>query len=232
MLDDHADRPQVTWEVFGRSVRGASHRRSGVPNQDAYRWEGSSERRGASVLLAVADGHGSKKSFRSEQGARFAVRIAAELLREFQDRLVAACSLSEVERTAKIDLPKAVVRRWRQAVEEHHRANPPTAAELDAFRTDADFLKVGSDLLDLMRRQTPDFVKQELEGWLSEASATASGDDVTVGLIYRLDAICPQPASSTPAQSPSIPLAEFRTEQADKPAGWWPFSRRKGSEKQ
>ena len=71
MSDIAADRPRPTWEAFGRSVRGASHVRSGAPNQDAFHWEGSSGRTGPRVILAIADGHGSKKSFRSEQGARF-----------------------------------------------------------------------------------------------------------------------------------------------------------------
>ena len=58
------------------------------------------------------------------------MRIAAELLREFEDRLVVA-SLSDVERTAEIDLPKAIVRRWRQVVGEYHQVNPPAGAEWD-----------------------------------------------------------------------------------------------------
>ena len=33
-----ADRKNPAWVVFGKSVRGASHRKSGLPNQDAIGW--------------------------------------------------------------------------------------------------------------------------------------------------------------------------------------------------
>jgi len=43
------------WQVVGCSVKGASHVRSGLPNQDAMRWlpEGGVD---ATVIIAVADG--------------------------------------------------------------------------------------------------------------------------------------------------------------------------------
>ena len=332
MSQNEADRPRPTWEVFGRTVRGASHLRSGAPNQDALRWEASNGRAGPTVILAVADGHGSRKSFRSERGSRFAVRVAAELLREFEDRLLSARSVSDIERTAEIDLPKTIVRRWQQAVDEDHQADPPTPTEWDrldpaerkaaesdrfliygstilaalltpdyllclqlgdgdilcvgddgrtsrpmppddrlianetvslcspgavggkhrpsagpagawsefrvrlqpldrglpalillstdgyanAFRTDEDFAKVGADLLGIMRRNGPDFVRNELEGWLSEASATASGDDVTLGLIYRLDAIGPvsDGTATDDAEADSVAVSESEKEES------------------
>jgi serine/threonine protein phosphatase PrpC len=70
------------WLCTGKSVRGAAHDRSGLPNQDAIAWYPES-RTGAPLILAVADGHGSAKSFRSDRGARFAVNTAIEVIHEF-----------------------------------------------------------------------------------------------------------------------------------------------------
>jgi len=71
------------WESGGASVRGATHRRSGTPNQDAWnKWQSDSL-----YALAVADGHGSTKSFRSDRGARMAVESAIKIVSEFlQDK--------------------------------------------------------------------------------------------------------------------------------------------------
>ena len=70
--------PEHPWKVVGRSVRGAMHVRKGLPNQDAFAIVPSSD--AAPLVVAVADGHGSPKSFRSDRGAAFAVRAAAEVL--------------------------------------------------------------------------------------------------------------------------------------------------------
>ncbi|MDQ3699739.1 MAG: protein phosphatase 2C domain-containing protein, partial [Chloroflexota bacterium] len=66
------------WRVVGTSVRGASHRRHGLPNQDALRWWPESGL-GPPLVLAVADGHGSAKCFRSDVGSRLAVAAAVEV---------------------------------------------------------------------------------------------------------------------------------------------------------
>jgi hypothetical protein len=70
------------WSVFGESVLGASHRRRGRPNQDAlgFRPDGGV---GAEVILALADGHGSSRCFRSHDGARLAVAVAKGVFGEY-----------------------------------------------------------------------------------------------------------------------------------------------------
>lgn len=67
------------WSVTGASRTGASHTRTGRPNQDAVGWT-PREGAGARVIAAVSDGHGAALHFRSERGARFAVETALELL--------------------------------------------------------------------------------------------------------------------------------------------------------
>jgi len=65
----------VPWQVIGCTVRGASHVQKGIENQDHIRWEAHQGR----VILAVADGHGSARSFRSATGSRFAVDVSLDI---------------------------------------------------------------------------------------------------------------------------------------------------------
>lgn len=61
----------------------------------------------------------------------------------------------------------------------------------NCFRDDAGFLKVGSDLLELMRADGVESVAESLEVWLEDASRAGSGDDITLGVVCRLDALRP-----------------------------------------
>jgi serine/threonine protein phosphatase PrpC len=265
------------WRVFGRSVRGASHRRRHAPNQDALGW---SEIQGGQVALVVADGHGSPACFRSRTGAELAVECSLSLLAEFAGRLNFSNGfLDDVEP----ELKQQLIARWREAVDAHLSATPFTEEELkklsqragrthftaygstllaalagekhlvllqigdgdilivspngqvirpwprdprllgvettslctedavanirlrvepltgasprlvllctdgysNSFRADAGFLKVGTDLLEMIETDGPASVEQNLEGWLQEASSLGSGDDVTVGVLFR-----------------------------------------------
>jgi hypothetical protein len=265
------------WQVGGSTVRGASHVRSGLPNQDAIAWSKSGDRPD-SVLLAVADGHGSSKCFRSDYGSRFAVQTALSVLE-------ASDSLSAAEIAAEL------VRMWRQTTRNHLCENPLGVAELqelerkygkptrkavesdpilaygstllaaavsesrglflqlgdgdiltvsangevtrfwprdeellggettslatrnaartvrmhvtdaggslpelvllstdgyaNSFREDEGFLAVGPDLLHMIRAEGIDPVCGKLEEWLREASEQGSGDDVTLGILWR-----------------------------------------------
>src|SRR5215213_10293435 len=100
---------RTRWRVVGHSVRGATHERAGRPNQDAIHWTPPSSDR-LPLILAVADGHGSSKSFRSEWGARLAVETAAEVIGDFLQGQ--SESLSATKRAAEEWLPAALVRRW------------------------------------------------------------------------------------------------------------------------
>jgi hypothetical protein len=68
-------------QVVGATVRGPMHSRAGQPNQDALAWRPPSGS-GDFLVVAVADGHGSSKGFRSEIGARLAVGVAMDVLVE------------------------------------------------------------------------------------------------------------------------------------------------------
>jgi serine/threonine protein phosphatase PrpC len=77
----------------------------------------------------------------------------------------------------------------------------------NSFREDAGFLQIGTDLLSMLRQSGPDAVHEVMASWLAEASRSGSGDDVTLGVMCRLDAlaIAPEPASNeTEPDSPDV----------------------------
>jgi serine/threonine protein phosphatase PrpC len=55
----------------------------------------------------------------------------------------------------------------------------------NSFRSDEDFLRVGSDLVEIIARDGVEGVQGALRKWLTEASDSGSGDDVTVGILSR-----------------------------------------------
>ena len=59
----------------------------------------------------------------------------------------------------------------------------------NSFRNEADFLKIGPDYLNMIRLDGLDYVDRSLGAWLSEASHKGSGDDITLGIICRMDAL-------------------------------------------
>lgn len=119
------------WRAIGRSVRGASHVRAGLPNQDAIQWFPESGD-GPPLIITVSDGHGSPRNFRSDVGARIAVKEATRLIRELLlEGQPDPDKLSAIKRTAQERLPGELTRRWRQNVARHLEDHPITPEELD-----------------------------------------------------------------------------------------------------
>jgi serine/threonine protein phosphatase PrpC len=282
----------LAWRAMGRSVRGASHHRVDLPNQDALCYY-PADQNGPPLILAVSDGHGSAKSFRSDRGSQFAVTVVVALLQELVAGRSVTPNLSSVKRLAEERLPQELVRRWQEAVDADLAANPFDQGELarlreqrgdqgaqtvlasprlaygatalgvviacdfflflqlgdgdilvvsddgevsrpftrddrlianettslcmdrawrevrlrfqaqygsapalilaatdgyaNSFVNDAAFLRVGSDILEILRRDGAEVVEDSLGDWLREASDAGSGDDITVGLLYRTD---------------------------------------------
>lgn len=108
------------WRVVGQSVRGAVHERNGLPNQDAICWLPASGE-GSSIVLAVADGHGSARYSRSHIGASLAVESAAQLVHEFINSQ--SDNLSLLKDATEDWLPRALVRKWVEAVTDHLNAD-------------------------------------------------------------------------------------------------------------
>jgi hypothetical protein len=102
-------------------VLGASHKRTNLPNQDAYACIPDSGE-GENVAVAVADGHGSSRSFRSDRGAKLAVLIATRLLRS---RLQDLTSVPPDRIHAQLRvLAKAIVELWVKQVREDLERHP------------------------------------------------------------------------------------------------------------
>jgi len=294
--------------------------RQNLPNQDAIEhWppDGGSP----SIILAVADGHGSAKSFRSNLGARFAVETAIAICREFLERMKGA-EPSAVKTDAELRIPRRIFQEWKRRVEDHHRQNPFTDAELDhlaeqagpavreratrpeqlataygstllavvladeflisfqlgdgdvlavsdatgvaervipkdeslianettslcqgedglryvryrfqllrdsapamlllstdgyvnSFASPDAFLKVGADYLDMLCKDGSKEIAKNLPHWLEDTSSNGSGDDITVGIVYR----CQPPLSKPGDRQPETesPIASASVEKA------------------
>jgi len=114
------------WDVLGRSVCGASHRRRGAGNQDAIAW---SRAENSALAVAVADGHGSAASFRSATGAQFAVQAAVSVLRDFAEQF----STCDAAVKAAAALPEQLVAAWRMMVNRDLALTPFTHSERAAL---------------------------------------------------------------------------------------------------
>ncbi|HEX7174025.1 MAG TPA: PP2C family serine/threonine-protein phosphatase [Pyrinomonadaceae bacterium] len=79
----------------------------------------------------------------------------------------------------------------------------------NSFSDEAGFLKVGADLLEMMRADGLDSVNASLKGWLEEATRTGSGDDTTVSVVCRMDAL-----QKLPLTVEGVPAAPEQKETA------------------
>ncbi|HNT78407.1 MAG TPA: protein phosphatase 2C domain-containing protein [Anaerolineae bacterium] len=310
------ERHTIQWHAIGQSVRGASHVRSGLPNQDAIDWQPKSGD-GPPLIVAVSDGHGSPKSFRSDVGSQFAVEQTVAIIQELVAGQPATISLSMVKRAAEERLPQEIVRRWQEAVNAHLRAHPFETEELDALETkqggaardtvfnnphlaygatilsilvtdtyilylqlgdgdilavmpdgaitrpvpgderlfanqttslcshdawrdmrlrfqtlygvlpalilissdgyansfvnDDEFLKVGVDILDILKTDGVATVAANLPDWLNDATKSGSGDDITLAIIYRSD--IPATPKKRTADSATPPIEKKELEK-------------------
>ena len=135
----------LRWKALSASVQGASHKRGGQGNQDAVRLKNPS---GANdvLLLAVADGHGSARSFRIDRGAALAAECALRELRHFIRRLGPDAPLSRVRNQAKTRWPKTLITSWKNAVRADLTVRPFSQLEFAAFPEPPPTVKPGEEL--------------------------------------------------------------------------------------
>ena len=112
---------------FHMSRIGAAHIRRELPCQDVS----SSETYHDGYIAVVADGHGSRRHFRSDRGAAIACRVALENIRAFLDEGQWNESAME-ERLTELKL--AICRDWDEAVRADYENAPWTEAELEEER--------------------------------------------------------------------------------------------------
>ncbi len=121
------------WRVWECSVQGASHVRQQLRNQDAAAHWIAGDEPHQPVVLAVADGHGSDKSFRSHVGSEIAVATAIDIGCEFVVRETHGATLSEVKQAAEQRLPLRLTKSWQDKVAQHWADHPLTADELERW---------------------------------------------------------------------------------------------------
>ena len=121
------------WRCFGKSVLGASHISKNLPNQDAIKISSSQN---LPIILAVSDGHGSAKSFRSDRGSKLAVKTAITVIEDLLpnlNNLEAQLSNSEIINLVENEFPRKIVYKWQQAVDKDLLKSPIKSTEWDAL---------------------------------------------------------------------------------------------------
>ncbi|PTY03388.1 hypothetical protein DB346_05770 [Verrucomicrobia bacterium LW23] len=117
------------WVFTSCSIRGTSHERKGMPNQDFVEIACVPNGPPLPIRVAIADGHGSQRSFRSQAGSRLAVEAALAELEKMSQAGIFAKSLAEVEEAAA-GWGAAVLQRWQEAVLRDIEANPFSEADV------------------------------------------------------------------------------------------------------
>jgi hypothetical protein len=166
MATDTTTDEVATWQVITGSARGAAHRASGLPNQDAV----ASHDVTGGVVVAIADGHGHIRHFRSADGAALDGRRTTSLCQP--DALASF-------RTGAHDLREVPLAALLLATDGYGNAQADEPWQPS----------VGRDLAELAACHDRHWFEQEVPGWARRcASAEGSGDDATIALLLPGDA--------------------------------------------
>ena len=120
--------PLPSWRVFTANSIGAQHVAMGKTNEDSVVARQPSP---GVVSMAVADGHGHARHFRSARGSALAVEVATRLGEELA-AAVDGAKPAYVERLLREHTGGELVRVWRAAVERDLAAAPVRPDELHA----------------------------------------------------------------------------------------------------
>jgi hypothetical protein len=121
----------MDWHLFTASIQGTAHRAAALPNQDAVGSRGDpAQAGGAPLAVAVADGHGDPRHFRSGRGSQLAVDVACELGCEVLAGMGGAAGPDPVRAQLAQRLLPGIVHGWRAAVAEDLDHRPFSAEEL------------------------------------------------------------------------------------------------------
>ena len=118
------------YKGYSRSVRGASHFKSGLVCQDASAHEANEHY----AVAVVADGHGSKKHFRSNFGSQFAVEATLEVIARFyEDSDDFEENFPKNHKMVIKKIEKQIISVWNEKAKAHLDANPVTVEEKKKF---------------------------------------------------------------------------------------------------
>ena len=106
--------------VFGESVQGASHKRVDKECQDSFK---KLEYDDGTVIMAIADGHGSKACPYSKSGSSIAVNVFCKVMDEFHAKLRRKSQrmlLTYLNREGDTKVAQAVDAEWKRRVLKVH----------------------------------------------------------------------------------------------------------------
>ena len=116
---------------FSHSVMGASHEKTGLVCQDSSAFKIGN----GYAIAVVADGHGSKKHFRSHLGSKFAVEATIETIdRFYEEREDLEANLPVNYKLIIRNIEKQIISNWNIRIEKHLKENPVTAEEKSKFK--------------------------------------------------------------------------------------------------
>lgn len=123
---------------FSNSVKGASHEVKGIVCQDSSAHFADENY----AVAVVADGHGSKKHFRSNIGSQLAVESTLATIKKFYENPEEFdCNFPKNHNMVIKNIQKQIISRWNVAVLKHFNDNPVTPQEKDDF-TPEEFAKI------------------------------------------------------------------------------------------
>lgn len=115
---------------FSHSVKGASHEKTGLVCQDSSAYKVCEDY----AVCVVADGHGSKKHFRSNMGSKFAVEATISTIdRFYTEKEKFEESLPKNYKKIIKNIQKQIIIDWNDLVKAHLEANPVTEEEKSKF---------------------------------------------------------------------------------------------------
>ncbi len=120
----------MSWKAAHACVRGSSHQRWGLPNQDAAQCTITPGAQGTVAVAVVSDGHGSPRHFRSQIGSSLAVSTVTGTLQGFLRESVAGNGRVPFVSEQVRELERKIVSGWLAAVHSDLEQKPFTEAEL------------------------------------------------------------------------------------------------------
>lgn len=161
----------MNWSVFGESVRGAAHIRSGRECQDSLK---KIEKKKEAVILAVADGHGSDSCPYSKTGSDIAVNVFCRIMDDYLDLYAGQPEMlmTFLKREGDTKVAQEIDAEWKRRVWKRHCAGKreiPVAADGEADR-DAVYKMYGSTLIGLVITEIFLFAFQLGDGDIMEVS--------------------------------------------------------------
>jgi serine/threonine protein phosphatase PrpC len=94
-----------------------------------------------------------------------------------------------------------------------------TDGYLNSFSSEAGFFQAATDIQELLRAENGfNAVSENLKGWLEEATRMGSGDDCTVGIVYRPDALKKSEITEILNESEKLKTPETTTKTETPPS--------------